>query len=417
MARWLWILSGISSRLWVRASIYGLIGVVTALGAIYLKNFIPQGWPQSIGADAVDNILNILAASMLSVTIFSLGSMVSAYGAATNNVTPRATKLLIEDKLSHKALSTFIGAFIFSIVGIIALHTGIYGESGRLVLFIVTIGVIVMILVMLLRWIEYLTRLGRVGETIERVEQVTTQSLEHRLRMPYLGGVPLTSEKEIPKVSLPIHAGLVGYIEYIDIAAISHIADRAEASVYIIATPGKFVSSSCPLAYIHGVDDENILHDIRKAFVIGKERSFEQDPRFGIAVLCEIGSRALSSAINDSGTPIHVIGVGVRVLSIWAKRQELAGDTPPHYPRVHVPPLQINDLFDDFFTPLSRDGAGLMEVMIRLHKALQALAATGDAELAQAARLHAKLALKRSQEAFNLEEDRLKLAEIAAPLV
>ena len=61
---------------------------------------------------------------MLAVTTFSLNVMTSAYGSAANNVTPRATRLLREDPVTQNVLSTFIGSFLFSIVGIVVLKTG-----------------------------------------------------------------------------------------------------------------------------------------------------------------------------------------------------------------------------------------------------------------------------------------------------
>lgn len=415
MSRWSWMFSEVAARLWVRASLYGLVAVITALAAIYFKRFIPEDWSQAIGADAVDGILNIMAASMLSVTIFSLSTMVAAYSAASSSVTPRATRLLVEDKSSHKALSTFIGTFIFSIVGIVALKTGAYGESGRLILFVVTIGVIGMVLVTLLRWIEYLARLGRVNETIERVEDAVTEALEWRLSYPYLGGVKLDSADDIPAGAVPVHAGMVGYIQHIDMKHLSHVAEHHKLTLYVRAQPGKFVDDRFPLVMASGTADEEILADLHKAFIMGDERSFRQDPRFGVAVLCEIGTRALSSAINDTGTPIYVIGVGVRVLSIWAKRKDLVEpDYEPEFPRVHVPPLKIDDLFDDFFPALARDSAHIIEVHIRLQKAYLALARAGDADLRQAAIRHADMSMKRAEQALALPEDKHRLKKIHA---
>lgn len=413
MSRWWWTLSEISSHLWVRASIYGGIAVVSALASIYLKRFIPADWSQTIGADAVDGILNIMAASMLSVTIFSVSTMVSAYSAATNSVTPRATRLLIEDKISHKALSTFIGTFIFSMVGIVALKTGAYGESGRFILFLVTVCVIGMVLVTLLRWIDYLARLGRVNETIKRVENAVTEALEWRLSHPYLGGVQLNSLDDIPDNTVPVHAGIVGYVQHVDMQHLSNLAHEHKLTLYLRAQPGKFVDARFPLMMVSGTTDEEILAELQTAFIMGDERSFRQDPRYGVAVLCEIGARALSSAINDTGTPIYVIGVGVRVLSIWAKRKDLvAPDYEPDYPRVHVPALKIDDLFDDFFPALARDGSKIIEVHIRLQKAYLALARTGDDELRQAAIRHADMSMKRAEQALPLPEDRQRLKKI-----
>lgn len=418
MSRWSWMLMEISSRLWVRASLYGVVAVVTALAAIYLKRFLPYSLSQKIGAEAVDGILNIMAASMLSVTIFSLSTMVSAYSAATSNVTPRATKLLIEDKISHAALSTFIGAFIFSIVGIIALKTGVYGYSGRLILFIVTIGVIVMIIVTLLRWIEYLARLGRVSETIDRVEEAAAQALEGRLRNPWLGGRPLHEKEQIPADAVPVYAGRVGYVQHIDMGHLSHVAEENDLTVYVMSPPGKFLYERFPLVMVSGAVNEDILPDVCKAFIVGDERSFRQDPRYGIAVLCEVGTRALSSAINDAGTPIYIIGVGVRILSLWAKRKELL--EPDHkieYPRVYMLPLRLEDLFDDFFPALSRDSAGILEVQIRLQKAYAALAHMEDEELRRIAIHHANLSMKRANKALVLAEDKERLSSVAARLL
>jgi uncharacterized membrane protein len=115
----------------------------------------PGDLSTKIGADSVDNILGIIASSMLTVATFSLSTMVSAYSAATSNVTPRATRLVMEDSTSQNVPATFVGSFLFSLVGIVALTTGAYGEQGRLVLFVVTIGVIALIVVTLLRSISF----------------------------------------------------------------------------------------------------------------------------------------------------------------------------------------------------------------------------------------------------------------------
>ncbi len=164
MSRWRWIFLQMTRRLWMRAALFAVLGVGTALAAVLVQNIIPWDLPANLGADSVDRILNILASSMLAVTTFSLSVMIAAYSAATNNVTPRATKLLMQDTTTQNVLATFVGSFLFSLVGIVALSTGIYGEQGRVVLFIVTLAVIVLIAVTILRWIDHLSRLGRMGE-------------------------------------------------------------------------------------------------------------------------------------------------------------------------------------------------------------------------------------------------------------
>ncbi|MFN3457256.1 MAG: DUF2254 family protein [Novosphingobium sp.] len=59
---------------------------------------------------------------------------------------------------------------LFAIVGIIALSTGFYGESGRVIPLGGTIVVIATIVIAFLRWIEHITRFGCVNDTIAQVE-------------------------------------------------------------------------------------------------------------------------------------------------------------------------------------------------------------------------------------------------------
>ena len=148
--KWQWLLTQLSRKLWIRASLFALVGVVTALLAAPVERLLPEALSFNIGDDSVGHILDILASSMLTVTTFSLGVMVSAYSAASNSATPRATQLVREDPVTQNVLATFLGTFLFSLVGIIALNAGMYGENDRIILFAVTVLVIVIILVAIL---------------------------------------------------------------------------------------------------------------------------------------------------------------------------------------------------------------------------------------------------------------------------
>lgn len=183
ISRWQLIFRQAGRKLWFRAALFALAAVISALASIVFKSAIPPSVSVKVGADAVDNILNILASSMLAVTTFSLSTMVTAFGSATTHVTPRATKLVVEDSTTQNVLATFIGSFLFSLVGIIALNMGAYGEQGRVILFAVTLVVIALILVTLLRWIHHLTSLGSVDETTSRVERVALDVLARVLNL------------------------------------------------------------------------------------------------------------------------------------------------------------------------------------------------------------------------------------------
>lgn len=394
----------------MRASLFCVLAVVTALIALLLKHYIPDDFSRKVGARAVDNILQIIATSMLAVTTFSLSTMVAAYAAASSSVTPRSIQLLSQDRTAQNALSVFIGAFLYSLVGIIALSMEVYGDSGRPVLFLVTIGVIVVIVGVLLQWIGYLSQLGRVGETIDIVEKATAKALQRRMENPFLGGVELTEYK--PRRG---HCGvcysMIGYVQHVDTGALSRLAEEAKAEFYLCATPGAFNDGAAPILYSSIELDEKQSEAVCDAFVIGDARSFDQDMRFGLVVLSEIASRALSPAVNDPGTAIDIIGTGVRLLATWVKQETEASKAL--YPHIHVPPLQTSDMFDDLFAGIARDGAGNLQVGVRLQKAFASLARMGDAETAEQARRLSAYALEYARKTLLLPGDVHVLSELA----
>ena len=408
--RWLWVLRRIARQTWFRASLFSVAAVATALLAIVVSPYIPRDLPTQIGADAVDNILGIIAASMLTVTTFSLSTMVAAYSAATSNVTPRATQLIMEDATTQNVLATFIGSFLFSLVGIITLSTGAYG--GRVVLFAVTIVVIGLIVVTLLRWIDHLSKLGRVTETTQRIEDVTVAAMRERRDHPYFDSRVLSDpEREIPSDAWPVFPSQIGYVQHLDAAALSKLAGAGPGDIYVLAIPGDLVNPTEPIARVFGLDPDAAT-GIRECFTVAQTRSFDQDPRFGASVLTEIASRALSPAVNDPGTAIDVIGRSLRILSVWAQPPQ--GGIVVRHSNVFVPALALADLFDDLYAPIARDGASLVEIGIRLQKAFRILSRLEPAGFSQNARRHALLALERCERALAIEDDKRRLREAAA---
>ncbi len=387
---------------------------MTALVAILVEPLIPVDIPGKVGADAVANILDILASSMLAVTTFSFSVMVASFSAATQNVTPRATRLLMQDNTSQNVLSTFVGSFLFSLVGIISLGMGAYGGAGRVVLFAVTLGVIVLIIIAILRWVGHLTLFGRVGDTTKRVETATSEALTVWANNPSLGAQRLG---KLPAKAQDVTADRVGYVQYVDLPALQKAAESCGAKIYVLATPGRFVDLNAELVKVSSMptgDEErdSFLDTVRSAISIDDERSFDQDPRFGLVVLSEIASRALSPAVNDMGTAIDVIGRQVRLLSDYAVACKAADETEAQFDRVHVPQLNLDDLFEDAFAPVSRDGAGLIEVQIRLQKAFAALSQFGgEFKAASQARAEYARALALSRLPSESDRDRIKAFE------
>ena len=398
-------LNRVRERLWIRPLAFCMLSIAGAFLAkmadhTKLGQIVPEIKPESI-----ETLLSIIAASMLVISTFAVASMLSAYATASSTATPRSFALVVSDDVSQYALSTFIAAFIFSIVALVALQNGYYAKAGHFALFVLTLLVFALVILTFLRWVDRIARLGRLTSTIDKVEKATAAAMQRWRCAPTLGGAPVGLGQNAGQA---IYGGSIGYVQRIAVNTLQTYAEDTGIRITVTALPGAFSAPGQALAYVisDSVDLSDIdLSRITEAFHIGDDRTFDEDPRFGLIALSEIASRALSPAINDPGTAITIIGRFVRLFALWTEPIEEGDKRTTEYDCVEVPEISLWDMFDDAFSSIARDGAGTIEVAVRLQKALESLASIGATTLRDVAIHHARLALARSENALELPED------------
>ncbi|MDG4812391.1 DUF2254 domain-containing protein [Hydrogenovibrio sp. 3SP14C1] len=399
------LLNRIGERLWIKPLLMCLLSIAMVFLA-HLADQTPleQHVPE-VSIDSIETLLAIIAASMLVIATFAAGSMVSAYALTSHITTPRSFSLVVSDDVSQNALSVFIGAFIFSIIALIAIKNEYYGTAGNFSLFVLTLVTFALVIITFVRWVDGIAHLGRLEETVAKVEKATHNAFQKRLMAPRLGG---STVKPLHENTTPIYADQIGYIQRVDIEKLQSAAEAAKLIIVVEALPGTFTAPGRKLAVISSKQNELSQLDITPilaAFLIGNDRKFDEDPRFGLIVLSEIASRALSPAVNDPGTAIDIIGRMVRLFSFWGEGHMQQPVKKPLFDRVQVPELLIQDMFDDAFTSLARDGAELIEVSLRLQKAFLALSTTQDPAIQKQSKTHAQMALERQEKALQSSYD------------
>ena len=409
MRQWLFSLSQAGRQLWLRVAAYSVLGLVTALVAVVFRRWVPEDLALKIGTDAVDQVLSILASSMLAVATFSLATLVTAYTAVAALATPRAAKLLVSDGRGQGSLATFVGAFIYAVVGIFALRTGYYGAQGRVILFFVTVVVLMLVVTALIRWIAQLSLLGQVDEAIDRVKNATEAAFAARRATE-----ARPSDIE-PAAGVAVDADTTGYVLSLHLEALEKAACDLGVTILVEAMPGSFVHAAQPLLRFAGRSNLTTreVARLRHAFILGERRTFDQDPRFGLVVLGQIAAKALSPGVNDPGTAIDVIATGVGVLSRWV-RAAPPPDNRIEFPHLRFPALEPVELLDDLFTPIATYGAGDAIVAARLQQAFAALAALNEPAMSEAARVQSALALERALATLELDHDRERVRRAAA---
>ncbi|MBF9029118.1 DUF2254 domain-containing protein [Rhodobacterales bacterium HKCCE3408] len=406
----LWQIRLFARKVWVRVLGLAALAVLAIAIAPFLSGLFPSALTGRLDDEAVRQILTLLASSMLAVTTFSLSIAVNAFAAAAQNATPRVVALLQEDPTTQNVLATFLGAFLFSLLGLVALNADYVGADGRAVLFLATCAVVTLVILALIRWIGHLMSFGRMNDALNRVETAATNALSARVAQPFMGARPAVGDP--PKGAARIEAERTGYVQHVDLQALSNCAEAAGVDLYLVRMPGDFASKGAALLAVDGASpDKDMSRRMARAFTIGNDRVFDDDPLFGLVVLAEIASRALSPAVNDPGTAISVIGRIHRILARWSDRAEPSVD----HPRLHVPPITPSRALRHAFRPIARDGAAMIEVQLRLMKTLRALAESHPAAFAEPAAAVAADARERVGAAGLTEAERRELDAVVLP--
>jgi len=393
------------NKLWFKPLIFCLLSTEAAFLAHLADNSSFAEITPNIDISSLEYLLSTISASMLVIAIFAVGSMLSAFSAASGVATPRSFNLIVADDISQNALSVFIGSFIFSIVANVALKNGYYSKSGIFVLFILTLIVFAVVILMFLKWVDQISKLGRLEDTIKKIEEATNKALYERLQQPLMSCSVAPDNIES---SAAIYSDKIGYVQHINMEKLQKWATNNDATIILKSTPGTFCYPGKPLAHIRYTNRSVCNIDyakITKLFTIDDSRSFQDDPRFGIIALSEIASRALSPGINDPGTAITIIGSQVRLFTLWVRENIAVKAEKVKYDRVMVPAISLTDMFDDAFRPIARDGASNIEVMLKLQKALIAIANVGNAETKAIAMLHSRQAFERAELAIQYKHD------------
>jgi uncharacterized membrane protein len=170
---------------------------------------------------------------------------------------------------------------------------------------------------------------------------------------------------------------------------------------------GKFVIEGSPLLLVWPKEKLNrqLAEKLRNRFILGDQRTYEQDVEFAIDQLVEIAVRALSPAINDPFTAMMCIDRLGAALCQLATREfpsvEFADESGKL--RLVGKPTTFASLVDTAFNQIRQQAGSHAAVIIRLLEVLAVIAErTAKEENRLALLRHAEMIRRSSEE--NLPE-------------
>ena len=237
-----------SENLWLTPALGAIFAIFFSLFATASRYFIPANAVPNISIETLSSLLDIIASSMLAVTTFSLSIMVAAFASASSSGTPRAYKLMMNDDNTRLAITSFISAFIYAVIAKIALGLEYYGPSGRFVLFVSTILVLMYLIYTLIRWVHTLSQLGTLTNTIAKIEEAAGHALREFRTYPHYGA---TGQRPQGSPAFQISSPSTGYLTNFDIEGLEALANTHQLHLHLEHMPGKFLDPQLPLVSIY----------------------------------------------------------------------------------------------------------------------------------------------------------------------
>jgi uncharacterized membrane protein len=217
--------------------------------------------------------------------------------------------------------------------------------------------------------------------------------------------------------AFPIKSSTKGYVQAIDNDKLMDIACKHNLIIRILTRPGKFVIRGGCIVKVLSMQNDNsntppyvdIQKQINEVFILGRERTEQQDIEFPIDQLVEIALRALSPSLNDPFTAIRCIDHLSAGLSHLAQKDF---PSPLRYDgfenlRIIAEPVTFTGLTNAAFNQIRQNSSGNAAVTIHLLESIAVIAEYTEKYIDKIAlRHHADLILKGSRQGLSFSEDK-----------
>lgn len=363
-------------------SLFVVLAGALAWGVIRLDGTVlsdGEGAPLllSVTVESARAILGTIAGATITVAGIVFSVTVVSVQLASSEFSPRVLRGFLRDRFQQNIIGIIVGTFTYCTFVLANIRVSSSGDSDQPVPSLpVTIAIVLAVASILgiVAFIDHSARSMQVGHIIRRVTAETRARIAVLYREPSAdvrcSDVPPPEPDGVPHV---VRAWEDGWIQQLSEDRLCRAA-APDSYVRIDSGVGAFVVEDTPLVTLWSSDEPDVAR-IREAFVIGAERTMQQDVMFGIRQLVDIGLRALSTGVNDPTTAYEVI------VHLGAILADVLQSELPARVRVddHGRTLVLTDRHDHAahversFGQLRIAGAGQPAVLIRLLRTLHLL--------------------------------------------
>ncbi|HET7475407.1 MAG TPA: DUF2254 domain-containing protein [Dermatophilaceae bacterium] len=310
----------LKGALWALPTVAVVVALAagSVLSSINLTDEGPMGKLLFQGTpDDARNLLIGIASTMVTVIALVLGLTVVALQLASTQFSPRLLRNFLRDRVNQVTLSIFVATFAYSTAGLYTVGVSAGQRTDDFPRMAVT-GALVLLfasLLMLVYFVHHLVHSIQVDEVMQHVQESTL----HVIRASMASGDGRLDRRPVrPMGALAVTATRSGYVQTFHFDSLLKVLATRDLVAEVVPMMGEHVIQGAPLlwvwtarhqegASVRAEDVAGLRQAARESIRLGRERTMEQDAAFGVRQLADIGSKALSPAINDPYTAVQAV--------------------------------------------------------------------------------------------------------------
>ena len=322
--KWQNLWENASSSLWfiptilVGLAILGsslLISVDTGLAQ---RDSLLIPWLFSGTADAARTLLSVVASSLVTVISIAISLTIIALVQASAQFTPRVLRQFTASRPNQVVLGTYTATFVYALLVLRTIRSAEEEGAPFVPALSVTtaVGLALLCLGLLIFFIHHMSQSLQVAVILDEVRHELIAQIDQMYPQGIGQGVPDPPPLEVIRAQLKpngnpvvVHSHRAGFVRSIDEQTLLETPLASTQWLWIRPQIGEFVACGSIIAELDQSDgeDDAVSDQIRRAFVIDRERTITQDPLFGIRQLVDIALKALSPGINDVTTAEYAL--------------------------------------------------------------------------------------------------------------
>jgi uncharacterized membrane protein len=309
---------------------YAVAAVVGGFTLPRIENALLPTLAAPMNASDAIAIYASIGSGMIAFTgiVFSLAFIMLQFSATAYS--PRLALWVTRDPVISHAIGIFTATFLYAISALAWIDRG---GSGK-VLFVNMLLAVGLLLTSVAMFVALIQRVSSL-----QINRILAFVGDHGRRVIYEMYPPFTTPIEsvnlgrfaaLPVTQTLVYAGRPQMLQAVNLRALLALATGCEGFVEVSSSVGDAMIEGRSIMSVFGGKQIVSERTWRKAFTVGDERTFEQDPKYALRLLVDIAIRALSPGINDPTTAVQALDqiedllrrLGRRRLEIGALRDD-----------------------------------------------------------------------------------------------